>query len=187
MTAYEIPAEPEGSDTLWSRDDGDIVRWTRAFGNIDIGRWMATYPDGSTGRAHTWVEVLVLGPVYDQHPDVDGLPPMPWRATTDGGRYAYDVEDATGRLLFRVTDNGTATSEEDARIAAFVVRAVNAYAEQLGTGTRPEALVQVDAVLDLVQGWNDTTIEAKDDVRAACERIAFALDRVVATTEVKTR
>lgn len=132
MTIYEIPDEPEGVDVVWTRaaDTGLPEQWERRKLHGET-LWRKT----GDGRAVPWLELLMRGPIHDRHPDLDNVPPTPWRVDSDDGTHALVVVDATGTYLFRADQYGASTYEVDERLAAFVVRAVNGYAEQLGAAT----------------------------------------------------
>lgn len=119
MSTYQTPTEPQ-VDTLWTRDaeTGAPVRWNR----VPAGLWARPGVDATGGL--TWQDLLTRGPVHDQHPDLADVPPTPWALwPLDGEIRGADRSHVIGLSI-----------PEDLAAAEFIVRAVNAYAEQLQAG-----------------------------------------------------
>ncbi len=119
MTTYTIPSEPAGP--LWVTVNGVVSRWTYDACSRR-GPWSTS---GQSERLY-WSELLALGEVSDAHPDLPVDAPLPWTVDGDG-----DVKAADGHYVD--------INLHSALMAAFVVRAANAYGEQVAV---VEALAQ---------------------------------------------
>lgn len=126
MSAYDMPAEPDVK-ALWTLpisrgafDPEDApTRWTRS-GTMQHGETVWTSPDLAPA---TWAGLLRRGRVFDTHPDLDGVSPLPWAHRWLDDEEPDAIVDAEG-LDVRL-DNAS---------RSLIVRAVNAYAAQVAGG-----------------------------------------------------
>jgi hypothetical protein len=123
MTTFRLPPEPAGPVWLHHPEVG-VVRAIRSPG-ARPGGWVwdvENVPD----HVFSWPEMLALGDVQDEHPDLAGLPPFPWAVETGDVDQVF-IENGEGRAFLELPD-----VLDSYRIAELIVAAVNAYAAQLG-------------------------------------------------------
>lgn len=115
MSTYELPREPDVERVWVNFPEGWFVARRIAHNSWSTG-------EGTRYGEHTWAELLDLGGVTDQHPDLSDLK-FPFMFGRDiSGHHVFDADE---RALFSVGDEG---------MARFLVEAANAYAERLTNG-----------------------------------------------------
>lgn len=120
MAVYEIPEQPI-AQRVWTHDaeTGNPVMWEQVpsrFGRDAV--WMRGAAD-TVGVS--WFELLTQhGPVYDVHPDLEGVDVVdaPWH-----------VKDIDGSVVVNTLGFRLAKAE-NAELASLIVRAVNEYIDR---------------------------------------------------------
>lgn len=124
MATFEIPAEPDAErvwllDHSWPCGPMPVVRVSE--------RWEIRHDDAPARPRYSWSRLLELGTVTDVDPDdVSWLPDGPWRAV------GIEVTDANGGDVLRVAADALFNLDDDACLAALIVRIVNEHVARHG-------------------------------------------------------
>lgn len=140
MTRYSLPPEPTAGTVWLTAPNGRQAPpevWRKGA---------VAWHSERTGQTASWTELLRRGDVSDVHPELEPLPPLPWRVQWHGDPEADAVVDAEGNVVAALSVDMAAATGASAELLAFIAKAANARAAHL-TG-QPEVAPASD-------GWGD--------------------------------
>lgn len=130
MGAYSLPAEPESGRVWLAEQDRQPVQVAR-----DVDGWW--HIDGPCAVGYRWNQLLGLGTVSDEHPDMDKLH-WPWRAIKDArGERIVDTQGCT------IAKDSALPEQREAILSAMAV-----HVASLSAGTSDPAADTAVSIMD---------------------------------------